>query len=174
MALSLSNFLICCGLLPFSVQAAVRTFDWNIGWVRANPDGLQDRPTIGINGQWPLPLVQVDRGDRIVVNARNDLGNQTTSLHFHGLYMNGSTEMDGPVGATQCAVPPGSTFTYNFTVWHVMQHSFRLADRIRSIKQVLTGIIPMPTDNIQMVFVHKCTFVIPMLHTRVNTITSSS
>lgn len=24
--------------------------------------------------------------------------------------------MDGPVGVTQCDVPPGSSFTYNFTV----------------------------------------------------------
>lgn len=24
--------------------------------------------------------------------------------------------MDGPVGATQCAIPPGSRFTYNFTI----------------------------------------------------------
>ena len=174
MALSLSNFLICCGLLPCSVQAVVRTFDWNIGWVRANPDGLHDRPTIGINGQWPPPLVQVDRGDRIIVNAKNDLGNQTTSLHFHGLYMNGSTEMDGPVGVSQCSIPPGSTFTYNFTVCHVMQHVFRSADRIRLIRQVPTGTIPMPTDNTRMVFVHNSTFVIPMLHTRVNTTTSSS
>lgn len=24
--------------------------------------------------------------------------------------------MDGPVGVSQCDVPPGATFTYNFTV----------------------------------------------------------
>lgn len=44
------------------------------------------------------------------------LGNQSTSLHFHGLFQNGTNEMDGPVGVTQCDVPPGSTFTYNFTI----------------------------------------------------------
>lgn len=26
------------------------------------------------------------------------LGNETTSVHFHGLFQNGSTDMDGPVG----------------------------------------------------------------------------
>ena len=44
------------------------------------------------------------------------LGNQSTSMHFHGLFQNGTTEMDGPVGVTQCDVPPGHSFKLNFTV----------------------------------------------------------
>lgn len=37
-------------------------------------------------------------------------------MHFHGMYQNGTNHMDGAVGLTQCEVPPGSSFTYNFTV----------------------------------------------------------
>ncbi|KAI9690252.1 MAG: hypothetical protein M1822_009213 [Bathelium mastoideum] len=119
MALSLSNFL-CVGvlLLPFGLlsQAATVTFDWNITWVTANPDAAFDRPTIGINGQWPLPLLNITKGDRVIVNVDNQLGNESTSIHFHGLFQNGTTEMDGPVGVSQCAIPPGASFTYNFTI----------------------------------------------------------
>ncbi|KAK5662846.1 hypothetical protein OQA88_6257 [Cercophora sp. LCS_1] len=97
-------------------HAATVTYDFDISWVRANPDGMADRPTIGINGEWPIPKIQADVGDRIIVNVLNSLGNQTTSLHFHGLFQNGTTHMDGPSQSTQCPIPPGGRFTYNFTV----------------------------------------------------------
>ena len=107
-------------------NAADLTYNFDVGWVTANPDGAFERPTIGINGQWPLPAITATRGDRIVVNVKNNLGNQTTSLHFHGIYMNGTTNMDGTVGVTQCAIPPGDSFTYDFKVWiplHANKHS---------------------------------------------------
>lgn len=118
MALSLSNFLyLCCGffLLSFAV-AETRTYDFTVEWLYRNPDGLHTRPVIGINGQWPIPRIEATVGDRVVVNLHNNLGNQSTSLHFHGLFMNGTNEMDGVVGVTQCGIPPGSSFTYDFTV----------------------------------------------------------
>lgn len=37
-------------------------------------------------------------------------------MHFHGLFQNGTNDMDGPVGVTQCAIAPGSSMTYNFTI----------------------------------------------------------
>lgn len=76
MALSLSNFLVTLlALLPFGLiaNAATVTLDWNITWVPANPDGMQERPTIGINGQWPVPLLNITKGDRVVVNVNNQV-----------------------------------------------------------------------------------------------------
>lgn len=99
-----------------AIQAATVTHDFNITWVTANPDGAFDRPTIGINGKWPIPQIDADIGDRIIINVNNQLGNQSTSLHFHGLFMNGTTHMDGPSQVTQCPILPGHSFTYNFTV----------------------------------------------------------
>ncbi|KAI5468123.1 Cupredoxin [Mariannaea sp. PMI_226] len=92
------------------------SYDFNIEWVRANPDGAFERPTIGINGEWPIPRIEANVGDTILINAHNGLGNQTTSLHFHGLFMNGTNHMDGPAQVTQCAIQPGSSFLYNFTI----------------------------------------------------------
>jgi iron transport multicopper oxidase len=69
------------------VRTATVTYDFDIGWVTANPDGAFERPTIGINGEWPIPPIVANVGDQVVVNVLNSLGNQTTSLHFHGLYM---------------------------------------------------------------------------------------
>lgn len=109
-----------------SAQENVVTYNFTAGWVTSNPDGAFDKPTMGINGQWPLPPIEVTVGDRLIVNLYNDLKNESTSLHFHGLFQNGTTHMDGPVGVSQCGVPPGSSFTYNFTIdqpgtyWSVM------------------------------------------------------
>jgi iron transport multicopper oxidase len=91
-------------------------YDFNITWTTSNPDGAFDRPTIGINNKWPIPPITANVGDRIVVNVFNQLGNESTSLHFHGLFQNGTSYMDGPSTVTQCAIPPGAGLTYNFTV----------------------------------------------------------
>lgn len=118
MARSLSSFLNPLYLLAFFkiAGAEIVTYDWNLTWVSTNPDKAFDRTTIGINNQWPLPLVNVTKGDNLIVNVHNMLGNESSSIHFHGMYQEGTTEMDGVVGVTQCAIPPGSSFTYNFTV----------------------------------------------------------
>ncbi|KAI1388946.1 multicopper oxidase [Hypoxylon trugodes] len=97
-------------------NAKVVRYDFAISWIRANPDGSHSRPTIGINGKFPPPPIFADVGDNVIVVARNELGNQSTSLHFHGLYMNGTTHMDGPSQVSQCSIPPGSKMTYNFTI----------------------------------------------------------
>lgn len=115
---SLFSLLYPCiaSLLFLASDAATVTYNFTAGWLTANPDGLFDRPVIGINGQWPVPMINVTMGDRIIVNLHNDLGNQSTSLHLHGIFQNGTTEMDGPVGINQCGVPPGASFLYNFTI----------------------------------------------------------
>jgi iron transport multicopper oxidase len=107
------------------VFAATVTYDFKIGWVTANPDKAFDRPVIGINGEWPIPRIEANIGDNVIVNVQNDLGNQSTSLHFHGLFMNGTTHMDGPAQVTQCQIPPGVSFTYNFTVCHLFRRQKR-------------------------------------------------
>ncbi|KAF8535279.1 Cupredoxin [Trichophaea hybrida] len=103
-------------LLVSIAHCALVQYNFNITWVIANPDGQFPRRTIGINGQWPLPTINVFVGDRLVVNVHNDLGNQSTTIHFHGILQNGTSYMDGVPGVTQCAIMPGMNFTYDFVV----------------------------------------------------------
>jgi iron transport multicopper oxidase len=135
MAISLSNFpiLLLLPLLSWITEAAIVTYDMNITWVRANPDGMFERPVMGVNGQWPLPIMRATVGDTVIVNVDNQLGNESTTLHFHGLFMNGSTHMDGPMGATQCEIVPGTKLKYNFTVrsiYLICQAAFTDASKI--------------------------------------------
>lgn len=60
------------GCISFTLAKTVQ-YDFNIGWVTAAPDGYS-RPVIGINGQWPIPIIEADAGDTIVVNVRQVLG----------------------------------------------------------------------------------------------------
>ena len=104
-------------LVLYRVQSILAaTYTWNIGWVNRNPDFLRSRPVIAINGQWPPQALHVNVGEQVTIHAVNQLGNETTSLHFHGLYQNGTNEMDGPAGVVQCPIGPGETFTYTFQV----------------------------------------------------------
>ena len=107
------TFLVLC-LGNLSIAKTVR-YNWSIGWVTASPDGFA-RPVIGINGQWPCPQIDVTKGDRLVVTIHNNLGNQSTGLHWHGITQYGTPTMDGSAGVAQCPVPPNSSFTYDFKV----------------------------------------------------------
>lgn len=107
--------LVLFALQVFTVSAKLRTYNWNIGWVSASPDGFT-RPFVGINGQWPCPTLNVTVGDIIKINVVNQLGNESTAIHFHGLYQRGTNMMDGPAAVTQCPIQPGGTFVYEFTV----------------------------------------------------------
>lgn len=55
-------------------------------WATANPDGLYHRTIVGINNQWPLPMVEVGKGDQLLVNVFNSLGNKITSIHWHIIF----------------------------------------------------------------------------------------
>lgn len=97
-------------------NAATHTFNWTTGWGNYNVDGLFERPVITCNGEFPWPDIQVKEGDRVQVYLTNGFDDRNTSLHFHGLFMNGTNSMDGPEMVTQCPVAPGDTMLYNFTV----------------------------------------------------------
>ena len=117
MALSLSNFLYPLLLFILPTLAKPLVLNFTVGWRSAKPDGHWRRVMV-INNEWPIPTIKANVGDKITINLHNNLGigNESTSLHFHGILMNGTPSMDGAAGVTQCAVPPGANITYEFTV----------------------------------------------------------
>ncbi|KAF8607356.1 hypothetical protein BDV93DRAFT_520227 [Ceratobasidium sp. AG-I] len=114
---------------------ATRTYDWVVSTITGAPDGYY-RPMLVVNGQYPGPTIEANDGDTIIVNVQNDMSLGTT-IHWHGLYQQGTPWMDGPAGVTQCPIPAGSSFTYQFTIngqygtywWHA-HASTQLADGI--------------------------------------------
>jgi len=66
-----------------------------------------------LDGTVPGPQLWVQVGDRLRLTLRNQLPVET-SLHWHGLQLR--NDMDGAPGASSSAIPPGGSFTYDFTV----------------------------------------------------------
>jgi FtsP/CotA-like multicopper oxidase with cupredoxin domain len=77
------------------------------------PDGFEKLGFL-INGQYPGPTLEADWGDTIIVNVKNSLQHNGTSMHWHGVRMLNSCQYDGVNGVTECPIPPGGTVQYRF------------------------------------------------------------
>jgi len=105
-------------MLLRAVAAATRTYNITLAWVNLAPDGVT-RPVRTINGVFPGLTINVTMNDMVVVNVFNNmtlLPNETTSVHWHGLFQHNHNNQDGVVGVTQCGLPPGQSSTYSFPV----------------------------------------------------------
>ncbi|XP_014555364.1 multicopper oxidase [Bipolaris victoriae FI3] len=117
----------------FNAPPTTREHTWIISDHILNPDGVY-RPMTLINATFPGPLIECNEGDEIVVHIHNHASN-ATSIHWHGLYQNGTNWMDGTVGVTQCPIAPGHSFTYRFrvsgqsgTYWYHSHASMQASD----------------------------------------------
>ncbi|KAJ3269873.1 ferroxidase fet3 [Terramyces sp. JEL0728] len=97
-----------------AISTAVIELNWNIGYVEnADPRGGFPRRVIGINGEWPIPPVIANQGDVLVIHATNNLQRDSpTSIHFHGIFQNGTNFYDGALGINDCGIPFGGSYTY--------------------------------------------------------------
>lgn len=98
----------------YDAPPTVREYHWTISDITANPDGVF-RPMMVINGQFPGPMIVCNEGDTVVVNVVNESKN-STAIHWHGLFQNGTNWNDGTVGVTQCPIAPGRSYRYEFIV----------------------------------------------------------
>ncbi|KAH7052198.1 putative multicopper oxidase, type 1 [Macrophomina phaseolina] len=98
----------------FAAPPQVRKYHWTIRDIELRPDGVK-RPLITINNEFPGPTIECNQGDTVRVEVHNEAVN-STSFHWHGIYQNGTTYMDGTVGISQCPITSGSSMTYEFKV----------------------------------------------------------
>ncbi|HVV83373.1 MAG TPA: multicopper oxidase family protein [Kofleriaceae bacterium] len=90
------------------------------------------------NGQVPGPTLRVRLGETLRVHFRNELPQETT-IHWHGVRVpNG---MDGVPNLTQPAVPPGGSFTYEYTPKDA--GTFWYHPHVRASEQVERGLYGM-------------------------------
>ncbi|NP_001348251.1 monocopper oxidase-like protein SKU5 precursor [Oryza brachyantha] len=88
-------------------------YEWEVSYVAAAPLGVKQE-AIGINGQLPGPALNVTTNWNLVVNVRNGL-DEPLLLTWHGVQQRKSPWQDGVAG-TNCAIPPGWNWTYQFQV----------------------------------------------------------
>uniref|UniRef100_A0A0E0FEX2 Plastocyanin-like domain-containing protein n=1 Tax=Oryza nivara TaxID=4536 RepID=A0A0E0FEX2_ORYNI len=90
-------------------------YEWEVSYVWGAPlGGVKKQEAIGINGQLPGPALNVTTNWNLVVNVRNGL-DEPLLLTWHGVQQRKSPWQDG-VGGTNCGIPPGWNWTYQFQV----------------------------------------------------------
>ncbi|MBF2088660.1 MAG: multicopper oxidase family protein [Synechococcales cyanobacterium K44_A2020_017] len=86
------------------------------------------------NGQMPGPILEAHAGDTIRIRFTNELA-APTNLHYHGLHI----PPTGTADNVFLSVPPGETFTYDFTLptdhpagtfWYHPHHHGLVAEQV--------------------------------------------
>ncbi|KAG2035342.1 laccase [Suillus americanus] len=102
------------------------------------PDGFERSATL-VNGEYPGPLIAAQKGDNFAIEVANELTDSSmftsTSVHWHGIYQNGTSYADGTASVTQCPIAQNQSYLHSFsaqnqagTFWY---HSHYSCDGLR-------------------------------------------
>ncbi|OLN86479.1 Laccase-2-like protein 3 [Colletotrichum chlorophyti] len=123
-------------------EGKLRTFDFTISNLTdIAPDGVH-RPGMLINNQFPGPTIEVDWGDYVQIHVHNQLQDNGTSIHWHGMHLRNGNDQDGANGVTECPIPPGQSKTYSFqmiqygTSWYHSHFSYQYGNGIVGAIQI--------------------------------------
>ena len=94
--------------------AAVKEYQLVIDESMINVTGKSVK-RITVNGKFPAPLLEFEEGDEAIIRVKNNLKNQDSSVHWHGLLLSGI--MDGVPGFNGFkGIAPNQEFVYRFKV----------------------------------------------------------
>ncbi|WP_428229638.1 multicopper oxidase domain-containing protein [Flavobacterium sp.] len=102
-------FLIAFGA---NAQKVVR-YDLHVRDTIVSFSGKQKR-ALAVNGQIPMPTLNFTEGDIAEIYVHNDLKNEDTALHWHGLFL--PNKEDGVPYLTQMPIKAGTTHKYTFPI----------------------------------------------------------
>lgn len=80
-------------------------------------------PVMAVNRMVPGPAMELCENDTVIVDVLNYL-NEASTMHWHGIHMSRTPEMDGVAYATQYPTQPGEVFRYEYqadrsgTLWY--------------------------------------------------------
>ncbi|KAG2187386.1 hypothetical protein INT44_005072 [Umbelopsis vinacea] len=110
---NLTTCIVALLLCATHVNAAhIREYFWTVRNSTMSPDGVS-RTLLTVNGQFPGPKVEANHGDVIRVHVTNLL-DEPTSIHWHGITQRNTPYEDGVVGVTNCPIPAGRRYVYEF------------------------------------------------------------
>ena len=130
--------------LPFEMDAGVKVFRLRAEPVTRKLMPFKTMTVWGYNGSCPGPTIQVQQGDRVRVIFENGLPESTT-VHWHGLEV--PIEMDGVPYISQKPVPPGESFTYEFTVHQEGTFFYHSHGAMQEMMGMLGMFISHPTKS---------------------------
>ncbi|XP_062023241.1 putative laccase-9 [Rosa rugosa] len=144
------GLFLLCGMLHCIVECHVHYHDFVLK--KENFTRLcYTKSMLVVNGSFPGPVIRVQKGDTVFVNVHNQ-GDYGVTIHWHGVHQPRNSWSDGPEYITQCAIKPGSNFTYEVIFsdeegtlwWHAHSEWTRAS--------VHGAIVIMPVDNTKFPF----------------------
>ncbi|KAK5988365.1 Multicopper oxidase GIP1 [Cladobotryum mycophilum] len=108
----LASRLVLLLLCAVGTFAALVKHDWVLTWEVGAPNG-QEREMIMINGHFPGPELIANEDDDIEIIVHNRMP-FNTSIHWHGMMMQGTPWSDGAPGLSQKPIEAGQSFVYRY------------------------------------------------------------
>lgn len=93
---------------------AVKFVTWNVTYRTFTILGNVPKQVITINGQFPGPEIDAVTNDNLAINVYNSL-DEPMLITWNGIWQRRTSWQDGVTG-TNCPIPPGRNFTYQFQV----------------------------------------------------------
>src|ERR1051325_7783218 len=81
---SLTDYFSSFTHLPFTNEPVTRFYNLRLKQTKLSPDGFERRVWTA-NDIHPGPILRANKGDKIVVNVINHLG-EPTGIHWHGIF----------------------------------------------------------------------------------------
>jgi FtsP/CotA-like multicopper oxidase with cupredoxin domain len=130
----------CKSSKPAPGQRVVE-YDLHISEERQSPAGKRVR-VLAINGGIPGPTLRFREGDFARIRVHNDLPNETTSTHWHGLLL--PNEQDGVPHVTTPPIQPGTTHTFGFDLRHSGTYWYHSHTHLQEQNGVFGSIVVLP------------------------------
>lgn len=86
-------------------------------------DGFE-KTIFSINRMIPGPSIQVCRNDHLIIDLQNNAEGLEATIHWHGIFQEGTQYYDGVPFVTQCPILSANTFRYQFTVKNSGTHFY--------------------------------------------------
>jgi FtsP/CotA-like multicopper oxidase with cupredoxin domain len=116
-------------------------YDLHIAEHTQSPAGKPVR-VLAINGGIPGPVLRFREGDLARIRVHNDLKNEETSTHWHGLLL--PNKEDGVPHLTTPPIKPGTTHTFQFTLRHSGTYWYHSHTHLQEQSGVYGGIVVEP------------------------------
>ncbi|XP_023543863.1 laccase-4-like [Cucurbita pepo subsp. pepo] len=105
--------LVAC-IFPAFVECRVRHYKFNV--VLKNTTKLcSSKQIVTVNGKFPGPTIYAREDDTVLIKVVNHV-QYNLSIHWHGIRQLRTGWADGPAYITQCPIPSGQSYLYNFTI----------------------------------------------------------
>jgi FtsP/CotA-like multicopper oxidase with cupredoxin domain len=116
-------------------------YDLRIAEQRVSPAGKTVRG-LTVNGGIPGPVLRFREGDWARIRVHNDLRDETTSTHWHGLLL--PNPQDGVPHITTPPILPGRTHTFEFELRHSGTYWYHSHTHLQEQSGVYGGIVVEP------------------------------